>query len=401
MTRVVLISGKGGVGKTTVAAATAARAAELGHSTLAVSLDRAHNLGDVLGTALGPVPRPVDGVPGLFAMEADPQEELLGRWASVRGYFSDLLHWMGVGGVEADEVAVFPGLEELLVLSRVAELVEQGDHELVVVDLAPTASSLRLLSFPELMEGPIGRFAKWERSFLSVFRPAMKRITSAPVPEESLYTALDELSAQLGRLKALLTDPERACVRLVTIPERVVMEETRQAFTLLSLFGLCVDAVVHNRVLPEAAAEGYFQTWVGLQQKELARSVEQFGEAAHLRLEFQPHEVTGAGPLLEAGQLLYGDRDPSRSFASTPPLRFHADPEGTWLQLRLPHASSTDVQLKQRGNELIITASGWRRQLPLPASLHGREVQRARFKQGALAVLFAEPNPSQKQEKSR
>ena len=176
MTRVVLISGKGGVGKTTVAAATAARAAALGHSTLAVSLDRAHNLGDVLGTELGPVPRPVDGVPGLFAMEADPQEELMGRWASVRGYFSDLLHWMGVGGVEADEVAVFPGLEELLVLSRVAELVEQAEHELVVVDLAPTASSLRLLSFPELMEGPIGRFAKWERSFLSVFRPAMKRI---------------------------------------------------------------------------------------------------------------------------------------------------------------------------------------------------------------------------------
>jgi arsenite-transporting ATPase len=388
MTRVILISGKGGVGKTTVAAATAVRAAELGHRTLVVSLDRAHNLGEVLGEKLGAEPRPVAGAPGLEAMEADPEAELRRSWRVLSTYFARLLAWAGLGGAEADEVAVVPGLEELLVLTRLTEIVESDARDVVVVDLAPTASSLRLLSFPELMAGPIGRFAKLERSFLKLMRPAVRRATAAPIPDDALYDAIDEIAARLSRLRAMLTDPARACVRLVSIPERVVVEETRSAFTLLSLFGLCVDAVVLNRVLPEEAKEGYFGRWSAIQAREIARAKEQFASAPVLKLRFQPDEVMGPAALAEAARELYGERDPARAFVERAPVRCRDEAEGTVLELWLPHADGRRLDLKQRDDDLVVSARGWRRQLPLPASLRGRAVRSARFHDGVLRVLF-------------
>jgi len=395
VTRVCLISGKGGVGKTTIAAATAVRAAELGRRTLVVSLDRAHNLGDVLGVKLGPEPTPVAGVPGLDAFEADPEAELRRSWRVLSAYFARLLAWAGLGGAEADEIAVVPGLEELLVLTRLTEIVEAETRDLVVVDLAPTASSLRLLSFPELMAGPIGRLARWERSFFKLMRPAVKRATRAPVPDDEVYDAIDQIAARLGRLRAILTDPARASVRLVGIPERVVLEETRAAFTLLSLFGLSVDAVVLNRVLPEEAGAGYFGRWAAIQAREIARAKEQFASAPVLELRFWPDEVMGPERLREAARELYGDRDPSRAFVERAPLRYRDEAEGTVLELWLPHADGRGLDLKQRDDELIVSARGWRRLFPLPASLRGRAVRSARFREGVLRVLFERSKPKE------
>lgn len=390
MTRVVLVSGKGGVGKTTIAAATALRAAQRGRRTAVVSLDRAHNLGDVLGARLGPEPAEVPGAAGLHALEADAQEELERHWGVLSGYFARLLEWAGLGGAEADEVAIFPGLEELLVLSRLDALASSGAYELLVVDLAPTASSLRLLSFPELMAGPIGRMARWERTFLRATRPAIKRLLSAPLPEDELYEALDHLAERIGRLRALLTDPARAVVRLASIPERVVIDETRSAFTLLSLFGLCVDAVALNRLLPAAGGGSFLEGWRAIQAREQARARELFGDVPLLELTFQPGEVIGPAALSAAADELYGTRDPAEPLVTAPPLRVVPGEGGlTVLELHLPHAPGRDLSLKQRGGELIITLGGWRRQLALPASLRGREVSRARFEGGLLRVTFS------------
>ena len=386
--RVVLVSGKGGVGKTTIAAATAVVAAGRGHRVLVASLDRAHNLGDVLGVPLAAEPRQVPGVPKLWALEADPQAELRRQWRALSGYFARLLEWAGVGGAEADEIAVFPGLEELLVLSRLCELVESKKYDLVVVDLAPTASSLRLLSFPELMAGPFGRFVKWERSFLRLTRPAFKRLMAMPVPEEEIYEALEAIAGRLSRLRAILTDPARAVVRLVSLPERVVMDETRSAFTLLSLFGLCVDAVVLNRVLPRELGRGYLAAWTRIQARERERAREQFGAAPLFELRFWPDEVLGARALATVGKELYGAHDPATPLVTAPPLTFREEADGTVLELRLPHVAGDAVDLKQRGDELIVTVGGWRRQLPLPASLRDRAVRSARLGGGALVIHF-------------
>lgn len=386
MTRVVLVSGKGGVGKTTVAAATALRAAELGHRTLVISVDRAHNLGDVLGRPLGPAP--IEVAPRLAALEADPQAELHRQWTALHGYFARFFEWAGLGGAEADEIAIFPGLEELLLLTRVAELVEAGDHDLVVVDLAPTASSLRLLGFPELMAGPIGRMITWERRFLKVLRPALRRVVDAPLPDDAMYDAIDAIARRLAALRDLLTDATRTVVRLVSIPERVVVDETQRAFTLLSLFGLTVDAVVVNRVLPREVG-GYLDGWLAIQARERARTAELFASALVTELRFQPAEVIGLPALAGAALEVYGDRDPSRPLVERPPLRFRDDGDETILVLELPHAASRDVDLRRRDDELIVSLGGWRRRLALPASLHGREVARARFVDGALHLHFA------------
>lgn len=388
MTRMILLSGKGGVGKTTVAAATAVALATCGHRTLAVSLDRAHNLGDVFGVKLGPEPAGVPGVPRLHALEADPQAELGRHWRTLSQYFAGFLEWAGVAGAEADEIAVFPGLEEILILARLTEIVEASDHDVVVVDLAPTASSLRLLSFPELMSGAFGRLLKWERSFMRLARPAARRLLSVPLPEEAVYDAMTEIAGRLARLRELLLDPAKTIVRLVAIPERIVVEETRSAFTLLSLFGLTVDMVVMNRVLPAALASTYLGAWTGIQARELARAEEQFGAVELSRLTFQPDEVIGARALGAVAREIYGDRDPAEARVSSPAMRVTRRGRDSLLEIRLPHTEGRALDLKQRGDELIVTLDGWRRQIAVPRSLRGKRVATATLAEGSLVVHF-------------
>ena len=391
MTRVVLVSGKGGVGKTTIAAATATLAAEHGARALVASLDRAHNLGDVLGARLGPEPARVGAI---SAMEADPQVELRRHWRALSGYFARLLEYLGLGGVEADEVAVFPGLEELLVLSRLVELVESKSYDVVVVDLAPTASSLRLLAFPELMAGTFGKLVRWERRLMRVLRPAAKRALGMPVPEDDAYEALDELGRRLTRLRDLLTDPRRTVARLVSIPERIVIEETRSALTLLSLFGVCVDAVILNRVLPKELARGYLAGWTRIQAREIERARELFADLPILELRFQSGEVIGAPAIADVAREVYGDRDPSRPFRTHPPLSFKRERGRTRVEVSLPNAAEGSVDLKQRGDDLILTVGGWRRQLALPPSLRGRAVRDAELARGKLTIHFGEETTS-------
>jgi arsenite-transporting ATPase len=352
---------------------------------MVVSVDRAHNLGDVLGVKLGPTP--IEVSPRLVALEADPQAELQRQWGVLQGYFARFFEWAGLGGAEAEEIAIFPGLEELLLLTRVAELVETGEHDLVVVDLAPTASSLRLLGFPELMAGPFGRMVKWERRFMRLMRPALRHVVDVPLPEEDLYVAIDQIAHRLANLRDLLTDPARTVVRLVSIPERVVVDETQRAFTLLALFGLTVDAVVVNRVLPPDVG-GYLGRWLEIQARERARANELFAAASVTELRFQPDEVIGTGSLANAALEIYGDRDPSRALVERPPVRFETDGSATVLVMDLPHAPARTLDLRQRDDELIVTLGGWRRRLALPPSLLGREVTDARFSGGALRIQF-------------
>ncbi len=389
MTRVLLISGKGGVGKTTVAAASAVRAAELGHRTLLVSVDRAHNVGDVLGQRLSGEPRAVLGTSGLDAFEADPQIELRRHWDIFRGYFARLLQWAGLAGAQADETLVLPGLEEILTLARLNELVESEAWDLVVVDLAPTASSLRLLSFPDLMAGPFGRFARLERKFLRLTRRMFERVSAMPIPEDAFYDALEGLADRLARLRGLLADPTRCSVRLVAAAEHIVIEETRSAFGLLSLYGLCVDSVVLNRLLPERACRGFFSAWSRVQERERARARDSFADVPVLELAWQAEEVIGVAALARAAIELYDKRDPAVSLVAKPPLRFAETRAGTTLDLPLKLADARTLDLKQREHDLIITASGWRRQLSLPAALRGRMVSSARLHDGILRITFA------------
>ena len=396
MTRaqLLIVGGKGGVGKTTIAAATAIGAASRGQRCLVASVDRAHSLGDVLGQPLGPEPAPVAGMEHLWALEVDAQAELRRHWGALQSYLGRLLTYLGVGGAVAEEVAVLPGLEELLVLTRLSELVSSGGFDVHVADFAPTASSLRYLSFPDLVGGSLGKWLEWDRRIASLVRPLAGRYVKMPVPEEHVYDAITAMANSLASLKDLLADPERTGVRLVMVPERVVLAETRRALTYLSLFGLSVDALVANRVLPAGADLGYLAGWRSAQTQVMDDAREATAGLPLLTLLFQPLEIAGIPALRRLADDLYGDRDPSLLYRADPPLTFGAEGNDLVVSLRLPHAAGADLDLRRRGSELILTVGGWRRTVLLPDSFAGRPVVKAALSGSQLRIVFGAPAPN-------
>jgi arsenite-transporting ATPase len=385
--RLLLLAGKGGVGKTTVAAATAVAAAGRGTRTLVVSLDRAHSLGDVLRVPLGPGPLPVPPRDGLWAMELDPQVELRRHWGVLQRYLGRLFRYLGMSAASAEEMAVLPGLEELLALARLADLLAADDYDLVIADLAPTASSLRYLSFPDLVDGPLRKWLALDHAMVRLLRPLQGRGLDVPLPEDAVYRGVSELAERLGQLRGLLADAERAAVRLVMVPESVVLEETQRALASLHLFGLNVDAIVVNRVLPEATAQGFLQAWAAVQAGVLASAQQCFTDVAVLPLPWQPTEVLGVQALAQLGADLYGTREPGTFFRVQPPLHLHEEGGRTVLSLAVPQALGEALDLRRRQDALILTVGAWRRLIPLPASLAGRAVK-ARLAAGRLDIIF-------------
>ena len=322
-------------------------------------------------------------------MELDPQVELARHWSVIQDFCGRFLRYLGLDGAVAEEIAVLPGLEELLGLGRLAELLAAEEFDLVVADFAPTASSLRYLSLPDLLHGTFGRWLEWDRKGVRLLRPLSGRLLKLPVPEEAVYDEVLALAARLDGLHALLADPVRTAVRLVMIPERVALEETRRALGYLHLFGLPVDAVVINRLLPPEATRGYFRAWAGIQEEVLAATREGFADLALLPLRAQPTEVLGVEALLRLAAELYGERDPAEPFATAAPLRFEREGEQTVLRLDLPAGAVGALDLRRRERELILTVGGWRRSVPLPDALAGRPVARARLASGTLTIAFA------------
>ncbi len=392
--RLLIVAGKGGVGKTTIAAATAIGAAQRGRRCVVTSLDRAHSLGDVLGLPLGPEPTPVAGVDNLWALEVDPQAELRRNWGALQSYLGRLLGYLGVGGAVAEEMAVLPGLEELLVLARLSELLSTDGFDLQVADFAPTASSLRYLSFPDLFSGALGKWIEWDRRIARLLRPLEGKYVRMPVPEERVYETIGQMVEMLAALRGLLADPEATGIRLVTVPERVILAESRRVLTYLGLFGLNVDAVVANRVLPSGADLGYLSAWGEVQARVMVEARADFAGLPILSLPMQPREVSGLAALSQLAHDLYGNRDPALLYRTEPPLTFLVDGDRPILSLRLPHAADSHLDLRRRGGELILTVGGWRRTVLLPDSFAGRPVEKASFSSGHLKVVFGAAGPS-------
>lgn len=396
-TRMLIISGKGGVGKTTIAAGTAIAAADRGYRTLVVSLDRAHSLGDVLQYRLGSLPIKVPGLARLEAMEIDPQSELNSNRAILKAYFRRLFTYLGMDGVEAEEMSVFPGLEELLVLTRLSELADDGGYDFIVADMAPTASSLRYLSFPDMMEGVLGKLVKWDQRMANLLRPLQGSLLKVPVPEDEVYNSLRDLAHSLGNLRKLLTDPSRTAVRLVMTPENIVLEETRRAFAYLSLFGLMVDSVIINRLLPEEATQGYLHVWGEIQEQVLDLAKERFNCLPIQTVHFRPTEVLGVPQLLQTANELYGENDPVNFQNTKPSLLYQKEGDATIMSFHLPNIAGDSLDLRRRDQDLILTVGGWRRVILLPDFLAGYSVGKARLSEGYLNISF-KPQPSQQAE---
>jgi arsenite-transporting ATPase len=385
--RIVLFTGKGGVGKTTVAAATAVRAAQLGHRTIVVSTDPAHSLGDAFNKQLGP--EPVRVAKNLWAQETDVHYNIRRWWGTVHDWLKGLMAWQGVDEMEADEVAAVPGMEELSNLLWVNHHYESDDYDLVLVDCAPTGETLLLLSFPETAHWWIDKFLPIQRRVTQVIRPIIRPLTGIPVPEKEVFDAVEELVEELSRLQELLSDRSVATVRLVVNPQKMVVRETQRTFTYLNLYGYVTDAVVCNRVLPAEFMESEFaRHWQESLEGYRSYIEEAFSPLPILEVPLLRHEVTGLKSLREMAGHLYGDDDPARIFYPAVAHEIRAEDGGFVLSLRAPFASKRDVSLAQRGDELAVQVGVHRRNIVLPRVLAGLTATNARLEEGELVIFF-------------
>jgi len=386
--RLVLYTGKGGVGKTTTAAATAACAAATGRRVLVASADAAHSLGDVFGERLGPEPRTL--APRLDAVEVDARAETERHWGSIRDYLAQLFRHQGIEDVVADELALLPGAEELTTLLAVEAFATSGDYDLLVVDCAPTGAALRLLTVPELARAGLRLVLRVQRALASVITPVAQGLLAVPLPGSEVFRDAEQLIfRRLAGLRALLGDA-RASVRLVVTPERMVIDEALRARTDLALFELACDAVVMNRLLPEGAAdEVYFRDWGRLQAERLAEVEARFAPLPVLRAPLAPDEVIGVDALARHGEALFAGRAPDAVLCRERGLHFTRTKAGVRATLPLPEARAEELRVTKLEGELLIATGAQRRALPLPRHVVPLALARARLAGGTLTVDFA------------
>lgn len=385
--RILLFTGKGGVGKTTVAAATAVSTAAAGLRTLILSTDPAHSLGDAFDVVLGDQPTQI--ADRLWGGELDTRARFEEAWTDVRDYVVDVLDWAGAGALEAEELSVVPGLDEVFALAELRDRASSGDYDVIVVDCAPTAETLRLLSLPDVLAWYMDRVFDSQRRITKLARPVMSRMTNMPVARDTVFAAVRRFYDRLDGVRELLTDGSITTARLVVNPERLVVAEARRTYTYLSLFGYHVDAVIANRLLPAGLADPWFDGWKGIQAAHLETIESAFAPLPILTAELAAAELVGIERLgMLAGQL-YGELDPSAVLCDLEPLRVDEVDGALVLSLHLPFTAKSDIELGRHRDELFLAVGPHRRAVVLPDALARREVVGARLDGDRLEVEFA------------
>jgi arsenite-transporting ATPase len=393
--RIILYTGKGGVGKTTVAAATALRAARLGYRTLVISTDPAHSLADSFDMPLGPDPTPI--VAGLWGQEVDVLLELDRHWGEIQGWVNALMAWQGVSDLLASQIAVLPGMEELSGLLYIVQYYEEAAYDLLIVDCAPTGETLRLLSFPEMARWYMERIFPVERRMASILRPALRPFISVPMPSDKVFDSIKSLFERLALMRTILGDAKTTSVRLVVNPEKMVVKETQRTYTYLNLYGYFTDLLVCNRILPESIRDSYFDAWRVTQERNLELIRESFGTIPLLQVPLMDREVVGLEMLERMAESLFGDRDPTQVQHTGFVEQIREGGEGYEMALALPFLEKRDISLMRQGDELVIQAGHYRRNVILPRLLAQREVAEARMEGGVLTIRFRKERPAARQ----
>jgi arsenite-transporting ATPase len=383
--RTILYTGKGGVGKTSVAACTARRCAAGGSRTLVLSTDPAHSLSDSLGVALGSDPTPAGQ--GLWGQEVRAQQEMTRHWGGVQEWLGGLLVERGIDRISAEELTVPPGMDELFSLLRLQEQHASGEWDVIVVDCAPTGETLRLLSFPEIAQWWLDKVFPAERQVLAAAGPLVRAMLDIPVPTPAVLDDIRRLSENLIAMNRVLRDREQTSLRLVMNPDRMVIGEAMRTFTYLNLYGFLTDAVVVNKVFPDEVG-AYFSGWRRMQAEHLELVRSGFAPVPVLCAPYFEQEVVGGKMLDRLAEALFAERDPAALLQTTITQSLQDDEGGVVLRLTLPFTAKEDVSLKQVGEELIVTVGGQRRTIMLPSSLTDCRPSAARFEDGQLEVSF-------------
>jgi len=385
VTRILLYTGKGGVGKTSVAAATALLCADRGYRTLVLSTDIAHSLADAFDLPLGP--EPVKLAPRLWGQEPDVYFNIARYWHTIQAYVVDLFSWHGLDEVMAEEMTVLPGMDELGNLLWIADHVDAGSFDVIVVDAAPTGETLRLLSLPEASRWWVERIAPIGRRITRMGGPLLQKVIGVPIPKEEVFHAAERLLRRLEHLHRLLADPERTSVRMVLALEKLSIAEARRSFTYFHLFGYPSDLVIANRVLPLDAG-GFFEGLRATQQRYLPEVEAEFGPVPVRTVPHFDREMVGAERLRELGQALYGEEDPTIVLYRGRPYAVRREAGGYVVSVELPFASKEAISLSRQADELVIGVGSWRRSLLLPRALIDARTKGAKMDGYLLQVEF-------------
>ncbi len=394
--RVIVHTGKGGVGKTSISAATALRCAEMGLKTIVVSTDTAHSLGDALGRQVGP--EPVEIAPKLWAQELDTRYSMQKYWGKIQKYLGAFFNREGIANVNASEVTIIPGLEEGAQLLWISEYFQAGEYDVLIVDAAPTAETIRLLSLPDVTRWWVERLMRIARGLDSVIRPVQKLLTRGKKNEsgidiaENAWDQVQLLFDTLDGVRDLLTDPEHSSIRLVVNPERMVIRETQRTYTYLNLYDYATDAILVNRVFPDEIKDPFFDVWKQRQARNIEFVGEAFGSLPVLTAPLFGEEMGGLDLLRRLADELYGDCNPAeRMFDGVVHKLVQLESDSTWL-LRVPvgFASKEQLELYRARDELTLSVGPYRRNIVLPDELQDLEITSAKFEDRTLNIRFEE-----------
>lgn len=392
MARIILHSGKGGVGKTTTSAATALACAKYGHRTLVISFDLAHSLSDSFDIDRNLFDQnkgqPFEVAPNLKIQEIDVQEELERHWGEVYKYFAMLLTNSGVEDVVAEEVAVMPGMEDVICLLYLNQYVKEGNYDVVVVDCPPTSESIRFVSMTSTLEWYMSKRFGMDRNLLKLARPLAKLADYGALPDDSYFAALKNLFHRIEGVESILIDPTITTVRLVTNAEKMVVRETQRAFMYFSMYGLTTDGVIVNRLLPKN--DEYFKIWVETQARHLEEIESYFNPVPVTKVPLFRDQVLGLKRLEEVGQVLFGDKDPAEIRIKGTTFQF-AKKKGIYsLTLPMPFVKKEEIDLSRQQDDLFVKVGSFKRHVPLPRAVARLDVREAEMKNGELVITFGQ-----------
>ncbi|MFD0692620.1 ArsA family ATPase [Paenibacillus sp. GCM10027628] len=387
--RIIIYTGKGGVGKTSIAAATGVQLASQGYRTLVLSTDAAHSLSDSFQISLGS--DPVQISERLWGQEVDSLRETEKHWGAVQSWLSGIMSWAKLNDITTEETLVFPGMEELFSLMQIKRHSESGAYDVIIVDCAPTGETLRLLSYPNLLKWWMEKIFPYERRLIKMVRPITKVVTGGlTLPDDKVMDSIESFVSELEELQTLIADHAITTVRVVINPEKMVISEARRAFTYLNLFGFNTDAIVVNRVLPEEAGTGYWSAWRDIHAKYEEEIRTCFSPLPIFRIPMMELEVHGLPMLERIGKAAFTDCDAAAVLYRGRIQEIRKEGDHYMLDLELPFLQKDQLQLSERGDELTIQAGPYKHKVLLPRTLQGRPIAGARFTGQKLSIRFGE-----------
>lgn len=385
--RIILYTGKGGVGKTSIAAATACKIANEGKRVLVVSTDQAHSLRDSFGVKLSNDPFEI--CDNLYAMEIDSFIENEKLWGNIKGYIEKLMVLKADKSIENEELLVFPGFEELLSLIKIKDIYDEGKYDVLIVDCAPTGETMSLLKFPDLFKWWMEKLFPIKRKGAKLARPIVQATLKIPMPSDNAFDDVEKLYLKIDELHQLMLNKDIVSIRIVTTPEKIVVKEAKRSFSYLHLFDYNVDAIVINKIFSKESTSGYFEKWAGIQEESIKDICDSFKGIPIFKLELLRDELRNYEKLQKVGNIIYNEVSPDRVLFEDKIFTVEKDAQGYILRINMPFVDKKELQLSQKGDEITISIKNERRSFVLPQKLQTKEIIGAKYDNGKLNIQFA------------